>query len=710
MGLALLILPHLTGRAQENGVIYQIPAGEYNALLDLYNLTGGANWGTNTGWLNPDAPEWAGVQISGVDYDSGGNVIGTGNVTFLYLNGNGLTGSIPSTVSSLTQLEGLALQDNQLGGSIPDTLGSLSQLQELYLYDNQLTGSIPLTLANLSQLQEFYLHYNQLSGAIPANLGNLVQLQDLYLQGNQLTGGIPSSLGNLGQLQSLALHGNLLTGVVPTTLTNLTQLQELSLANNQLTGTIPGGLGGLSQLQELYLQGNQLTGSIPDTLGNLANLKELYLGGNQLSGPIPTTLAGLVQLQVLALQGNALTGAIPSTFGNLAGLQELSLGDNQFSGGIPATLGTLTQLQDLYLQGNQLAGSIPASLGGLWQLAELDCSGNLLTGGIPTELGALTNLNYLDLSANRLSGDIPSFAGLQNFDSWDGAFLYGNALEICPGTQSRSNLDQMVAAGKRVIYDPQLPEVVSPPQPLVRVSGGSAGFSVVAGCSGEESFYQWQLNGAALADNGRITGAQTDSFTINNVLMSDAGNYQVVLSNSVGSVTSAPVALSVLKATPIITWATPAPITNGTVLGTGQLNATASTPGGFVYSPPAGSLPATGTNLLSVSFTPNDTANYTTAGASVSLVVVPNYIYDGINLADPAQALADPDGDGLSNLMEYALGANPANASDAKSVLVTSELTDTGGRYVSMQFKRRKDTAGVPVQYIPEVSGDRQTW
>jgi hypothetical protein len=37
--------------------------------------------------------------------------------------------------------------------------------------------------------------------------------------------------------------------------------------------------------------------------------------------------------------------------------------------------------------------------------------------------------------------------------------------------------------------------------------------------------------------------------------------------------------ITVLKATPVITWATPADITYGTALGATQLNATASVPG-----------------------------------------------------------------------------------------------------------------------------------
>jgi hypothetical protein len=73
--------------------------------------------------------------------------------------------------------------------------------------------------------------------------------------------------------------------------------------------------------------------------------------------------------------------------------------------------------------------------------------------------------------------------------------------------------------------------------------------------------------------------------------------------------------------TPTITWPTPAPITFGTALSSTQLDATASVPGTFAYSPAAGTVPAVGTDTLSVTFTPTDTADYNDVTASVVLVV-----------------------------------------------------------------------------------------
>ncbi|MGB9233719.1 MAG: Ig-like domain-containing protein, partial [Terriglobales bacterium] len=79
------------------------------------------------------------------------------------------------------------------------------------------------------------------------------------------------------------------------------------------------------------------------------------------------------------------------------------------------------------------------------------------------------------------------------------------------------------------------------------------------------------------------------------------------------------------KATPVITWATPSPITYGTTLS-GILDATANVAGTFVYKVNGTTVTATkvlaaGTYPLTATFTPTLTADYTTATDTVTLVV-----------------------------------------------------------------------------------------
>ena len=81
--------------------------------------------------------------------------------------------------------------------------------------------------------------------------------------------------------------------------------------------------------------------------------------------------------------------------------------------------------------------------------------------------------------------------------------------------------------------------------------------------------------------------------------------------------------LTINKATPAITWPAPAAINHGMALSATQLNATSSVPGSFSYSPAAGIVLSVGSQPLSVTFTPTDSTDYTTATLGVTLLVNP---------------------------------------------------------------------------------------
>ena len=80
--------------------------------------------------------------------------------------------------------------------------------------------------------------------------------------------------------------------------------------------------------------------------------------------------------------------------------------------------------------------------------------------------------------------------------------------------------------------------------------------------------------------------------------------------------------INVTQATPTITWASPAGIVYGTALSATQLDATASVPGTFAYSPTIGTVLKAGKGQpLSVTFTPTDTTDYTGATGSTTINV-----------------------------------------------------------------------------------------
>jgi len=112
--------------------------------------------------------------------------------------------------------------------------------------------------------------------------------------------------------------------------------------------------------------------------------------------------------------------------------------------------------------------------------------------------------------------------------------------------------------------------------------------------------------------NGTVLGAGTQTLSV---------IFTPIDTNDYSSVTDT-VSLVVGKATPVVTWANPAPVASGTALSSTQLNATANVPGAFVYTPFSGTVVSQGTQTLSVVFTPTDTSDYTSVTNTVSLVVV----------------------------------------------------------------------------------------
>jgi hypothetical protein len=138
-----------------------------------------------------------------------------------------------------------------------------------------------------------------------------------------------------------------------------------------------------------------------------------------------------------------------------------------------------------------------------------------------------------------------SATGTTNFSyQWrlDGANLPGatasslsitNVQTIHEGAYSVvvSNVAGKVTSANAMLTVLVPPSIVTQPENQNAPVGGSVEFSVEV--SGTESlFFQWRFNG------NPIGGATESSLTFTNVLVADAGNYSVTVTNAAGSVTS----------------------------------------------------------------------------------------------------------------------------------------------------------------------------
>jgi uncharacterized repeat protein (TIGR01451 family) len=94
------------------------------------------------------------------------------------------------------------------------------------------------------------------------------------------------------------------------------------------------------------------------------------------------------------------------------------------------------------------------------------------------------------------------------------------------------------------------PTIATQPQNFNGVQGNSATFSVTA--AGTAPFtYQWRYNGANLSNAGQVAGATTTTLTLSSLNCTNEGNFDVIVNNCSGSVTSLVAVLTVRPITAV---------------------------------------------------------------------------------------------------------------------------------------------------------------
>ncbi|GAA4272082.1 leucine-rich repeat domain-containing protein [Aquimarina gracilis] len=495
----------------------QVSAEERQALVDFYNATNGDNWKNtlegNRPWQindpNSQVTDWYGVYVT------------NGKVVQLDMFKNNLTGVLPPSLGTFTDMNKLVLSGNDIGGELPDSLIHLTKLQAIHLSNNEFTGAIPiLKLLNASKITYLYFDGNNFSGPIPPEIGQLSNLVYVSLSYNELSGNIPVEITQLPNLVTLYFSGNRLTGNIPPEFGQMPKLTRLSFTNNNLSGVIPPELGNAIKLGALSFAGNQLTGSIPPQLGQLTNLYSLSFNGNQLTGSIPRELGQLVNVIRLYFYDNQLTGSIPAEFGQLAKLENLQLGKNQLTGSLPAELGLLPVIKRISLDGNQLSGSFPPELGQLSTLEHAHFHNNEFTGAIPETFGQLINLKALYVYGNNLSGSVPvSISALPNLTAFG---ISGNKFVF---SDFESNFTAFNNISSFTYNQQQKADI----EETLDVTVGETITLTSNAFNSPNNSYQWYKNNAV------IPGATSKEYVISNAAEADAAKYKVLATNSVVS-------------------------------------------------------------------------------------------------------------------------------------------------------------------------------
>ncbi len=160
------------------------------------------------------------------------------------------------------------------------------------------------------------------------------------------------------------------------------------------------------------------------------------------------------------------------------------------------------------------------------------CSGN-----VQVDPG-FANVNLRDFRLTAASPDAVKSGGLDLSATLGAGFVDFNGDPWQPGTPSIGAL-QFSAAGQPANLNANIaPGIIAGPVNQTALAGDSASFSVIANGNTPLS-YQWRKAGTPIA------GATAATYTIASTAATDAGSYDVVLTNPVGSTTSSAATLTV---------------------------------------------------------------------------------------------------------------------------------------------------------------------
>ncbi|KAJ4702981.1 Leucine-rich receptor-like protein kinase family protein [Melia azedarach] len=223
----------------------------------------------------------------------------------LNLSSNGLSGELPLLTGSCVVLD---LSNNQFEGNLT-RLVKWGNVEYLDLSRNRLTGSIPEVSPQFLRLNHLNLSHNSLSSSLPKVITHYPKLRVLDLSSNHFDGPFLTNLLNSATLQELRLADNVLTGAIGFSPPSESHLEVLDLSHNRFNGYFPDRLGSLAGLKVLDLAGNNISGSLPTSMANMSSLISLDISQNHFAGPLPNNLPS--SLETFNVSYNEFSGVVP---------------------------------------------------------------------------------------------------------------------------------------------------------------------------------------------------------------------------------------------------------------------------------------------------------------------------------------------------------------------------------------------------------------
>ena len=493
---------------------------------------------------------------------------------------NGVTGDGLVLTASSNTVKGLAIAGFQ-GNGITLTNNSGSVIQGNYIgWD--LGGS---KLANTGNGIMLYNSASNVIGGTNSTSGNVVvtsgndgiHVEGTHANGNQVLGNIVGMTAvGTGNGSAVGVTGN---GIV------ITNASANIIGGNLISGNKGDGLdlGGVSAAFNV-VQGNLIGTDITGTnaaKNNVNGISIVNSSSNSIGGLIFATANVIscnggngIALSGAAAQSNAIQGNFIGTDktgtlnlkNNSAGVSTTTA-INNVVGGLTSSAGNIIAYNGsggVTVSGGQcaiLGNSLFSNSGNPGDISLLNAGNSnavppVLSGatnntGVTWISGTFTNspnASYrIEFFASPNSADAETFLGATNVvTSATGVAIFNivltsgnitNQYVTATATDAGGNTSQISTSQSVGFYG--LPAIINAPQNLTAVAGNSAGLSVVASGSPAPA-YQWYFNGNPLPN------ATSAVLSFSPITTNNAGNYSVVVSNTVGSVTSTPALITVL--------------------------------------------------------------------------------------------------------------------------------------------------------------------
>ena len=144
------------------------------------------------------------------------NFQGLNSLVFANFDGNAYNSTVPSSFSSLPNLEFLYIVDGFISGDLSYMIGMPAMREHWADTNPGLGGPLPPAISTVKTLESFSITSCSFSGTIPPEFGDFgFVMKQMWMYDNELSGTIPSQLANMAALRLLQVEGNAFTGSMP---------------------------------------------------------------------------------------------------------------------------------------------------------------------------------------------------------------------------------------------------------------------------------------------------------------------------------------------------------------------------------------------------------------------------------------------------------------------------------------------------------------